>query len=95
MNYGIQQKKTTLAAAEVTMQKSHNKRKNWIFNDTFEWIRRKNKAKTKSTKEYKKLQYKVQKWLWKDKQEELETLCNEIEENVKHSNGRPIFQTVK
>ena len=90
-----QLKKVTLGAAEATLQKNHCKRKNWISNDTFEWIKRKREVKTKSTEEYRNLRYEVQKRLRKDKQEELDTLCSELEENAKLGNSRLVFQTVK
>lgn len=90
-----QLKNVTLNSAKETLQKESIKRKNWISEGTLELIEKKRAAKSKSTDEYRKLRSEVQKRLRKDKQSQLDALCNDIEENGKKGNSRPVFQAVK
>ena len=89
-------KDVTLSAAKTTLQKDHCKRKNWISNDTFELINKKREARKAGLhEEYRKLRGDVQKMLRRDKQAELDELCNELEENAKKGNNRPVFRIIK
>lgn len=84
----------TVDDAKVTLQKNQENLKNWISNETFEWIKWKLEAKTRSQSEYKTLRGELQQRLRKDKLEELETLYRELEEKKK-GNGRTVLKTVK
>jgi len=87
-----------LNAAKAAVQKDGKKCKSWISSDTsdtFQLIERKRIAKAQSSTEYKRLRSEVQKMRRRDKQAELELLCDEVEDNAKKGNGRLVFQTVK
>ena len=90
-----QLKGTTIDAAKETLEKDYIRCKNWISKHTFELITKKREAKGKSPDEYKRLRNEVQKMLRRDKQEEIESLCSELEENAKKGNSRAVFKTVK
>ena len=88
-------KEITMNEIKETLQRNCIRCKNWITKHTFETIRKKTKAKVKSTDEYKRLQNEGRKMLGWGKQEELESLCSELEEKPNKSNSRAVFQTVK
>jgi len=77
------------------VQRECCKRKNWISKETYELIKKKREAKKKTPGESRRLRSEAQKNLRKDKQTYLDTLCNELEENIKNGNSRPVFQTVR
>ena len=75
-----QLKQFTIFAATETLQKNCIRLKNCISKHTFEVITKKRETKVMSLDEYKRLRDKLQKMLWRDKQDELETLCGELDE---------------
>ena len=91
----LQMKDAMLDAAKETLQKQKEKRKNWISERTYTMIEKKREAKAASATGYVALRSAVQGMLRCDKQNELDSLCQVLEENAKKGNARSMFQTLR
>ena len=83
------------AARETIGSIKLQKKKKWIFDETFAAIKEKREAKGKDKNRYQELKAEVQRKLRVDKQQQLEGMCVEVEAANSKGNSRQLFQTVK
>ena len=87
-------KNTVKVVAEQVIPKAEYKKKTWIKDETFELIKQKRAAKELNKIKYDYLKGEVQRMLRKDKQEEIDNLCLDIENHMKRGNTRPAYQSI-
>src|SRR5438132_1094215 len=80
--------------AEQVIPKAEYKKKTWIKDETFELIKQKRAAKELNKVKYDYLKGQLQRMLRKHKQEEIDNLCLDIENNMKRGNTRPAYQSI-
>src|ERR1043165_6219074 len=82
-----------LDVAEATIgYKKKQKCKPWITNETYELITEKRAARNRDKERYRALKGEVQKRIREDKQQQIETMC---EESNKRGDIRRVYQTVR
>ena len=82
-------------ARETIGSVESQKKKKWIYDETYAAIREKREAKAKDKNQYQELKAEVQRKLRLDKQRQLEGTCMELEAANSKGNSRQLFQIVK
>jgi len=82
-------------ARETIGSVKSQKKKKWIYDETYTAIREKREAKGKDKNRHQELKAEVQRKLRVDKQQQLEGMCVELEATNSKGNSRQFFQMVK
>jgi hypothetical protein len=82
-------------ASEILGSTMATKKKTWISAETFSLIKEKRESKNQDISRYRVLKADVQRRLRKDKQKQLDDMCEELETAQQRGNARKLFQTVR
>lgn len=82
-------------AAREILSCQEKKKKQWISDETWELIKEKRAVKNKDEEQYKVLNKEVQRKLRKDRQDDIDRLCEDLERNERIGNSRTVFSIVR
>jgi hypothetical protein len=83
------------AAEEIVGYKKRDKEKHWITEETHKLIIKKREAKQRDREEYKERKAEKQRLLRRDKQNQMEEMCEKVEAENKRGNSRYLYRAVK